>query len=333
MSGAITTALFLALTWATFTMTLATNQGSSSTPHDTQISKGQFTLLVHPTSFALEFVTNGKTTDVPIHRDWLIPPQEEKDEEFNYVSSFHYSKEVSSFPIGNGRVGLHLSSYDLTREGTSHAAAGRDVFLLFDPRSLAVTNGGIQRGVTKWRVRSEGCLSGAAEHYLLADVDGDGLMDIGVIKDEIKCVDKYNQAEDKEWKEPHYTQYPAVWYVFRGNSWQLDPSCSGEIPPIVTQLPLIGMAARDVDDVPLGMWRNFDSSKRLELDGPPPAYIPSDWKNHIQNHGGAATQVTDGPHKRISDLRLVLAPEIHAVSTHGITAHLAERNHWTKSGS
>ena len=101
----------------------------------------------------LQFVSNGNTGRVPIPRDWLIPPQEGKDEEVNCVSSFHYDMEVSSFPIGNGRMGLHISSYAIQEEGSAQAAAGRDVFLIFDPASSDVFRGRIDRGVTKERVR------------------------------------------------------------------------------------------------------------------------------------------------------------------------------------
>lgn len=255
-------------------------------------SNDKFRLVIKRNKFALQFDSNGKRRQIAIPREWLVPPEEEKEEIGNYVLSFGYDPPVTSFPIGNGRLGLHLSSYDVTREGTSHAAAGRDVFLVFDPKSPAVSKGGIERGVTKWRVRSEGCFSAAGEHYLLGDVDGDGLTDIGVVKDEIECLDKYDQAEDKDSKENRYKQYPADWYVFRGKSWQLDLTYSGKIPASVTELPLIGSAADDVDDIPLGMWRNFDPTKRLELDGPPPAYVPPYWKNQVDEHAGAVTQTS-----------------------------------------
>jgi hypothetical protein len=292
----------ISLLWLAVGATQCLPQTSIQRPQNPVFSTDQFKLLIKPRKFALQFESNGKSRQIPIPRDWLVPPEEEEAEIGNYVLSFGYNAPITSFAIGNGGIGLHLSSYDLTREGTSHAAAGRDVFLLFDPESLALTKGGIERGVTKWRVRSEGCLSAAAEHYLLADVDGDGLVDIGVIKDEIECVDRYNQAEDKEWKEPRYKQYPVVWYIFRSNSWELKSSYSGKLPGSVTELPLIGMAARDVDEVPLGMWRNFDPSKRLELDGPPPAYVPAYWKNQIHKHAAAAAQGLEPTKQRLATL-------------------------------
>lgn len=292
---------------------------AQTVPQNPAFSNDKFRLLIKGDKFALQFDSNQKRRQIVIPREWLVPSEEEKEEVGNYVLSFGYDPPITSFAVGNGLVGLHLSSYDLTREGTSHAAAGRDVFLLFDPKSRALSEGGIKRGVTKWRVRSEGCFSAAAEHYLLGDIDGDGLTDIGVVKDEIECLDKYNQAEDKDSKETRYKQYPVDWYVFRGNSWQLDAGYAGKIPASVTELPLIGSAARDIDDIPLGMWRNFDPSKRLELDGPPPAYIPPFWKNQIHEHAGAVTQIVAASRQQTNPAGSALA-EIRMISVGGITA-------------
>jgi hypothetical protein len=261
MSGVITIALFLALTWATFTMTLATNQGSSSTPHDTQISTGQFRLVAQPRGFALEFVRNGTTTQVPIPRDWLIPPQEEKEEEDNYVTSFQYDKEVSSFPIGNGQTGLRLSSYTIQKEGSAQAAAGRDVFLIFDPASSVVFRGGIERGITKERVRSQGCFEAKAEDYFVGDVNGDGLIDIGVVKEELECKQSNKRQDVDLIVGPFYKQEPVAWYIFRENAWKLEPSFSGKFPEHYQELPLIGIDRSPVDYVGCTLWNTCDRTK------------------------------------------------------------------------
>lgn len=295
----------------------------NSDPKKETISSHKFKLLERHNDFVIQFVSMDELRQIEVPRDWLIPPREQADEEGNYVSSFGYDVPVTSFPIGNGRIGLHLSSYDITREGTSHAAAGRDVFLVFDPKSLVLTKGGIRRGVTKWRVRSEGCLSAAAEHYLLADVNGDGLIDIGVVKDEIECVDQYNRAEDKEWKEPRYRQYAAVWYVFRGSAWHLESIYSRKLPASLVELPLIGTAAADVDDVPLELWRSFDPSDRIELKGPRPAYVPAYWKNQPLQSVAPTEDDIASRSSETSTAEPVLAPEIHSVTVHGITAHFS----------
>jgi hypothetical protein len=292
----------ISLLWLTVGATQCLPQTSIQRPQNLVFSTDEFKLLIKPKKFALQFESNGKSRQIPIPREWLVPPEEEEAEIGNYVLSFGYDAPITSFGIGNGRICLHLSSYDLARDGTSHAAAGRDVFLLFNPESLALTKGGIERGVTKWRVRSEGCLSAAAEHYLLADVNGDGLIDVGVIKERIECVEKYNKEEDKEWREPYYEQEPAAWYIFAGNGWRLEPNYAGKIPESFLELPLIGTAAADVNDLPLGLWRNFDPSKWVAPNGRPPAYIPPYWKNQIHKHAAAAPQGLEPTKQRLATL-------------------------------
>jgi hypothetical protein len=226
------------------------------------IPAAQFELLTEPHAFVLQFTSNGKTKRVAIPRDWLIPPQEEKDEESTYVSSFQYDKEVSAFPIGNGKAGLHLSSYAIQEQGSAQAAAGRDLFLIFDPTSLHLSRGGIERGITKERVRSEGCFEASAERYFVADIDGDGLTDIGVSKEELECVPTRYQQQDLELIEgPVYKQVPVAWYVFRSGAWKLEPALSGKFPERYQELPLIGIDKTPVDFVGRVLWETCDRTK------------------------------------------------------------------------
>lgn len=41
----------------------------------------------------------------------MIPPEEEKAKEDSYVSSFICEMQVTSFTIGNGKLGLQVSSF------------------------------------------------------------------------------------------------------------------------------------------------------------------------------------------------------------------------------
>ena len=45
------------------------------------------------------------------------------------MSSIRFDHHVASFPIGNGEIGILLSSYDMMTEGSMQAGAGRDVSL------------------------------------------------------------------------------------------------------------------------------------------------------------------------------------------------------------
>jgi hypothetical protein len=228
-------------------------------PRTLPVSTEQFELLTLPQGFALQFSSNGKTTQVAIPRDWLVPPQEEKEEKDWYVSPFHYDKVISSFPIGNGQMGLHLSSYEVQKEGSADGALGKDVFLIFDPASLNISRGGIERGMTKGHVRDEGCFRAKDERYFLGDVDADGVTDIGVVTEELECFRFFTQ--DQFMEGPSYEREPVVWYVFRNNAWKLDASLSGNFPKHYQELPLIGMEKTPVDYVGCNLWETCDRTK------------------------------------------------------------------------
>jgi len=224
------------------------------------VSARQFTLLLHRRQFSLQFIANGKRKQAVVPREWLIPAQEEKDEESSYLTSFNYEKRVSSFPIGNGRLGLHVSSYATLKQGSAQAAAGRDVFLILDPSSSVLARGGIERGVTKQRVRSEGCFTASAERYFIADVNGDGLTDIGVVKEEIQCLK--NAGGDAETiAGPSYKENPVTWYVLQDNAWKLDPQFSGKFPDHYQELPLLGMTRSPVAFVGCSLWQTCDRAQ------------------------------------------------------------------------
>jgi len=73
--------------------------------------------------------------------------------------------------------------------------------------------GPVPRGITKQRIRSQGCFAASAAHYFVADMNKDGLTDIGVVKEEIQCSEKTDRRVDRI-VGPFYKQYPIVWYVF-----------------------------------------------------------------------------------------------------------------------
>src|SRR6266403_5648587 len=108
-------------------------------------STPEFKLLQQSRHFYLRFISHEIPRKVEIPRAWLVLRKEEEEEESDaFVSSFHYNPEVQSFPIGDGRIGLHFSSYEIQSGGSAQAAAGRDVFLIFKPASLELTQGGIR---------------------------------------------------------------------------------------------------------------------------------------------------------------------------------------------
>jgi len=203
-----------------------------------------FKLLQRRRSFSLEFTFRGVTKTIAIPRQWLVPAREEAEEDSDaFVSSFSYSPEVQSFAIGDGRIGLHISSYAVQVGGSAQATAGRDVFLIFDPKTLELHEGGIRHGITKGRVRDRGCFVAKSERYLIGDIDRDGLTDVGVLAEELQCIEK----SDGFLEGPFYKESPVIWYVLRANGWNLDAHYDGQAPAQTRKLALIGMVNGPLD--------------------------------------------------------------------------------------
>ena len=191
----------------------------------------------------------GKNVQLVIPLEWLIPPDEIEEDEQCYVSSFHYDKSVTSFKIGDGRIGLHLSSYKIQKEGSAQSAAGRDVFLVFEPERIKLHPGGLKLGVTKSRVRVGGCFSATFHFFVIGDINRDGLIDIGVTKEELKCEWVYDEEKDGI-SGPFYEQLPICWYVYMGAHWKYEPGFDGKYPSKGhLRLPLIDLAKSPIDFV------------------------------------------------------------------------------------
>lgn len=178
-----------------------------------------------------------------------MPPKDERYEEERgaYVSSFNCSENVTSFKIGigDGLVGLHLSSYEVQEGGTAQAAAGRDVFLVHNQNSGTIHKGLLNLAITKNRVRSEGCCFATHSTFLLSDVNHDGFLDIGVIKEERGC-----KLVNDVMGAPFHERHPLRWYIFAKKYWQYDAALDGRIPRnSCWKLPLIDLIKSPVDYV------------------------------------------------------------------------------------
>jgi len=229
------------------------------------ISTDQFQLLIEGKRFLLQSIAAVKRQQLTIPRDWLIPPQDEKDEEEVPVSSFRFDHRVTSFPIGNGEIGIRLSSFDMMKEGSMQGAAGRDVFLIYDPAAEKLRRGNIDLGITKERFFGEGCWYARMVHLIVSDVNNDGYADIGTIKEEIQCP----EGQEK-WEGDSYEQHPLHWYLFTSDGWKREEDDSGW-PDAYAELPLIGIEISPVDFVGQGLWRSADPSSWKS----PPRYLPN----------------------------------------------------------
>lgn len=190
-----------------------------------------------------------------VPKKWLAPAQAREEEEDAYVSSLDWGRPVTAFPIGDGRVGLHLSSYTIATEGSAQAAAGRDLFLVHDPRSGELEMG-LDLGETKGRVRLGGCLAAWYHRFDLGDVDCDGRLDLGVVEERIDCT----EDEDEETRPlgPLLHTTERRWFVLGEDGWRERPALAGRLPCFgMRAFPPLGVEQSPVDWV-LGMtrWRS-----------------------------------------------------------------------------
>ena len=234
---------------------------SLASPASQSLNTNQFVLIATDGKFALQFDARGKKQQISVPREWLVPPGVEKAETTSYVSSFNYDRRVTAFALGNGKLGLHLSSFNLLRGGSAQAAAGRDVFLVFDPDASTVQRGLMGLGITKQRVREDGCFSARTAHFLLADINRDGITDLGVVTERIECLPAAENRDVDRTAQPVYSQDPVQWYVVSDGQWLMNPAHSGVLPQDSAALPLIGMQLSPVDFVGYGYWKSHDPSK------------------------------------------------------------------------
>lgn len=171
-----------------------------------------------------------------------MPAGEVKEEEFNYVSSFDYSEAVTGFPVNNSLIGLHLSSYQVQKEGSANAAVGRDVFLLLDPKEGVLHAGQLSLGITKERIRFMGCFGAQHHTFSIADIDGDRQVDIGVKKEEIRCEEAHSEPVDVDYVVSREQLHPWRWFIFKGDRWEHNTAHESRRPAEGDlQLPLIDM--------------------------------------------------------------------------------------------
>lgn len=167
----------------------------------------------------------------------------------DYVSSTGFDEKVTSFPVGPGMLGLHLSSYAIQESGSAQAAAGRDVFLVYDRGTRTLYDGRLYPGLSKRRYREAGCFSALSTRFMVSDIDGDGYADLGVMEEHLRCdVIKTDDVDART--GPFYEQAPLRWYVFRERQWIYRADLDRRFPIRKYRiLPLIGLVKTPVDYV------------------------------------------------------------------------------------
>jgi len=239
-----------------------------------------FRLRAEHSQFTLQDLAD-TANRIAIPREWLVPPREELEERENAVSSFAFDSQVTAFAIDDRRLGFHIASYQLNDAGSVHAAAGRDVFLVYDRTTRVVRPGLIDLGVTRERVKAMSCLEARFSHFLVADVNGDGLRDLGRVEEVLHCDWKDNEPVSRPW----YEQHPVWWYVLNDAGWERDPKYDGQLPGRYAELPLLGMSSTPVDFFGTLLWRTYDPAHWDSRGRPPPPYQPSYRRRLIGQEG------------------------------------------------
>ncbi len=194
-------------------------------------------------------IFNGNES-IAIPLEWLRPAKEEAEERGYMVSSFNYSEVVTAFSINSRNIGLHISSYNIQKEGSASNALGRDVFLILDTRNKELSFG-LSLGITKSRGRHIGCETALFHELEIADINNDGSTDIGVIKKEVECVEKYDEEEDLDRIVSNEIIHPKKWFIFSSHNWEYvdNDKFAMTSNSMGTKLPLIDLVIDPVSYV------------------------------------------------------------------------------------
>jgi hypothetical protein len=135
---------------------------------------------------------------------------------------------------------------------------------------LSLHPGLIGSGITKERDWEGECFHALMNHFVIGDADGDGLMDIGIVKEEIQC-----PSEDDDWFGARL-QHAMGWYLFLADGGK--PAETGD-PERFLELPLIGMTSSPVEFGAVINWHSYDPAKWYY----PPVFTPSYRQRLIEN--------------------------------------------------
>lgn len=220
------------------------------------IDTSRFTLQFSESRCWLQDKLEKDSIDVDINI--FILQDDEQEDEKSYIPSTNYSTKTNSFEIGNGLLGIHIVSYDFMKEGSAQAGVGRDLFLVYNPAAKTTLDKVLDFGITKQRQRYMGCLSAKTSHFILADIDHNGLIDIGRIKEELKCDESY---------QTYFVQDSVEWYSFVDNDWNSGPA--NNLPDDYKDLPIINIKMNPIDVFGYNKWQSFD---------------PKDWERKTEVH-------------------------------------------------
>lgn len=235
----------MARIWKIWLLTMLLTAASHASTQDawTGFDETGFRLVISGESC---FLHRGEEEPLRVPRDWLFPPEEVRAEAdlLGYVTAFKWLPEVTAFPVGDGRVGLHLSSYAIQESGSARAAAGRDLFLIWDPAAEEPLRRGFEIKRSKGRIRLGGCMQSYHHRFYAGDVDCDRRLDLGVKEERTDC-----RAEGDTGPEyAHHHVGPLRWHPLTDAGWEYHEAFDRRLPCRgLRELPLPGLVMSPVD--------------------------------------------------------------------------------------
>ncbi len=208
------------------------NQDAGATPQGPARDSSRFRFGQSDGQFWLEDAQDAVRHEVP--SSWVLSAEEAQQESEASVSSIDFVTQVQEFALRPRLIGLRVSSYAIAREGSAQAAAGRDVFLLFDDRLKIVSDSGVRLGVTQRRDRAQGQWSATTHRFYLGDASGVEVPSLAVLREDVRCGPR----------GPRFNASELRWYVYRNDRWveallhqdaQPTSSRRSELPPLAFQ--------------------------------------------------------------------------------------------------
>ena len=163
------------------------------------------------------------------------------------VSSLNYHRNVTSFDVGDGRIGIHVSSSEYSRTARRRLPPAVTRFSCSSRAALQAA----RRPHQSWHVhqvreRAGGCFAASHSSFLLSDINGDGLLDIRVAREKLTCQEVGQNSVER----PFYEEDPIRWYVLNGSEWKYDQGLDRRLPGgRFSALPLIGITTSPIDYV------------------------------------------------------------------------------------
>ncbi|MES0490770.1 MAG: hypothetical protein ABUK01_12300 [Leptospirales bacterium] len=207
-----------------------------------------FQLIADPASPMAQLDSGGLCKKIYFSREWLHESFTKKGIEKS-IPENNFDRQVTAFKVTPNIIGFHLSSYEVQKSGSAQIALGRDIFFVYMINEHTIFKGIVSLGMTKRRQRILRCFTAAHSKFLLSDINKDGNLDIGILKEELLCKGLKNSEADVM-EGPYYKQYPIQWYIFEKDHWAYHSNFDSRFPAkSYWRLPLIGILKSPIDYV------------------------------------------------------------------------------------